>query len=383
MKRGLVLQHQNDMVFSKEFFLLEVPKESIVLFYAIVMVVLVVFGVIIFGKIDDVVKIGGIVRTQENVSCVNNVIGGKVMELNYKPGSHVKKGDFLYRLDPSVYNAQHDNLVSENENLATRLKGTKMLISSYRQGKNLVNEENFVAYTKFESFLQTKEELRIQKEIAYQNYQEEKIKPASLKNERTIKQRKLEYEYSESVLKVYEANFIQSLYAEEDELQLLYDKNGQEILKLDSQYDFLSVYAPVDGFVQEISLLNIGDYVEAGKNILNIIPDDSAHFRVEMHIPSKDMGKIKEGMKVKYRLSAFPYFEYQGAAGVITAIDPDIRMMNGSMYYCVYADIDRVQFSNRHGDVFPIRAGLETTARIILENNTILFLILKKMDFLY
>ena len=114
MKRGLVLQHQNDMVFSKEFLLLEMPKESIVLFYAIVMVVLVVFGVIIFGKIDDVVKIGGIVRTQENVSCVNNVIGGKVMELNYKPGSHVKKGDFLYRLDPSVYNAQHDNLVSEN-----------------------------------------------------------------------------------------------------------------------------------------------------------------------------------------------------------------------------------------------------------------------------
>ena len=383
MKKVLVLQHQNDMALSKEFFLLEVPKETIVLFYAIVMVVLTVLGIIIFGKVDDVVKVNGIVRTRENVSYVNNVIGGKIMEMNYKPGSHVAKGDFLYRLDPSVYNAQHDNLVSENENLAERLKGLDMLINSYRQGRNLVDKENCVAYTKFESFLQTKEELRIQKEIAYQNYQEEKIKPSSLRSERTVKQRKLESDYSETALKSYEANFIQSLYAEEDELQLLYDKNCQEILKLNSQYDFLSIYAPVDGFVQEISLLNIGDYIEAGKNILNIIPDDSAHFRVEMHIPSKDMGKITEGLKVKYRLSAFPFFEYQGASGVITAIDPDIRMTDGSMYYCVYADIDKVQFSNRHGDVFPIRAGLETTARIVLENNTILFLILKKMDFLY
>lgn len=159
MKKVLVLQHQNDMVLSKEFFLLEVPKESVVLFYAIVMIVLIVLGVIIFGKVDDVVKVGGIVRTLENVSCVNNVIGGKIIELNYNPGSHVNKGDFLYRLDPSVYNAQHDNLVSENENLEVRLKGSDMLISSYRQGKNLVDKENFVAYTKFESFLQTKEEL--------------------------------------------------------------------------------------------------------------------------------------------------------------------------------------------------------------------------------
>ena len=61
-----------------------------------------------------------------------------------------------------------------------------------------------------------------------------------------------------------------------------------------------------------------------------------------MSLALKDMGKIKEGLKVKYRLSAFPFFEYKGAEGTITAVDPDIRSGDsGMLYYIVYADLDR------------------------------------------
>ena len=107
-------------------------------------------------------------------------------------------------------------------------------------------------------------------------------------------------------------------------------------------------------------------------------------FRVEMQISPKDMGKIKSGLKVKYRLSAFPFFEYKGAEGIITAVDPDIRSgNNGLLYYIVYADLDRVVFKNRHGDSFPVRSGLETDARIVLETESIIYYILRKIDFLY
>ena len=96
------------------------------------------------------------------------------------------------------------------------------------------------------------------------------------------------------------------------------------------------------------------------------------------------LGKIKSGLKVKYRLSAFPFFEYKGAEGIITAVDPDIRSgNNGLLYYIVYADLDRVVFKNRHGDSFPVRSGLETDARIVLETESIIYYILRKIDFLY
>ena len=52
------------------------------------------------------------------------------------------------------------------------------------------------------------------------------------------------------------------------------------------------------------------------------------------------------------------------------------------LYYVVYADIDRVNFENRRGECFPIRAGLQTDARIVLKTQPLLTLILRKMDFI-
>ena len=88
--------------------------------------------------------------------------------------------------------------------------------------------------------------------------------------------------------------------------------------------------------------------------------------------------------KVKYRLSAFPFYEYQGADGIITSIDPDIRNSpdGKNVFYSVYADINRIVFSNRRGEKFPIRAGLETDVRIVLDRKPIIFYLLKKLDFI-
>ena len=112
--------------------------------------------------------------------------------------------------------------------------------------------------------------------------------------------------------------------------------------------------------------------------------NDFENFRIELIIPPKDMGKLQVGLKVKYRLSAFPFFEYKGANGEIISIDPDSRVnSSGNRYYCVYANIDRTTFENRKGESFSIRSGLETDARIVLKNSSILFYILRKMDLLW
>ena len=86
MKKMFVLKHQNDMTYSREFFQMEIPKELSLIVYVILSIcAIAVFG-IIFGRIDDVIKTGGVVRTKDNVSSVSNVIAGKIIELNYKPG---------------------------------------------------------------------------------------------------------------------------------------------------------------------------------------------------------------------------------------------------------------------------------------------------------
>jgi membrane fusion protein, peptide pheromone/bacteriocin exporter len=384
MKRVIVLQHQNDMLYSREFFLLEIPEEINVLFYTICILFAVAAGIIIFGRIDDVIKVSGIVRTKENVSSVKNVIAGQIIEIDYKPGQKVYRGDILYKIDPSIYNAQRESLSAERKDLKTKQEGIQSLIISYDKNKNMVSKKNPAAYTRFESYIKQQQELSVKLQIAEQLYKDEINNPPAFRNMKNTASRQKEYELAQTELDSSKADFIAKLYSEQDALDLECKTNTQNLSKIDNQYLFLQIRSPVDGYVQEISSLNTGDYIQADKSVLNIIPNDKKSFRVEIQIPPKDMGKIKSGMKVKYRLSAFPYFEYQGAEGKITAVDPDIRSSSSnSFYYSVYADIDRIEFSNRHGNSFPIRAGLETNVRIVLETNTILFFILKKMDFLY
>lgn len=380
MKNVVVLQHQDRMIYSKEFLQIKIPAEVNILLYSVLMFFVVAICLIVFGKIDDVVKVSGIVRTNQNVSSVKNAVSGKISEKYYFPGKKIKADEVLYKIDSSSYEAELKSLESEKVLLSKKLTGTDELLQSYNAGKNLVSKENVAAFSRYENFEKNKQKLEFQLKIAEKALNDEKTLPEALKVQSNIEQKNLEYEYYKKELESYESEFCSDLNSENQELELSLEK----IKQLNNQLEFLSVSAPVSGFVQEISFLNIGDYVESGKTVLNIIPDDSKNFRVELQISPKDIGKIREGLKVKYRLSAFPYFEYKGAEGKITSVDSDIRSLeNGSFYYSAYADIDRTEFSSKHSGTFPIRAGLEANCRIVLERNSVLFLILKKMDFLY
>lgn len=363
---------------------MKIPTEVRAILYIIILFVFTIIAIMIFGEIDDVIKVQGIVRTEENVSSVKNVISGKIITKNFKPGQKVFKDDFLYEIDPSIYNSQRQTLLIEKENLEEKLKAIEQLIISFKNNKNLIDKESIVAFTRYESYKKNMEKLIIQKKISYEALQNELKLPSSMRNEKTIKQKTMEYDFNKKNIESSEADFIKGLTQEKEELELLYSKNFQEIEKLDSSYEFLKVRSPVDGYIQEKSSLNIGDYLESGVSVLDIIPNDEKHFRVEMQIAPKDMGKIQPGLKVKYRLSAFPFFEYKGAEGTITSVDPDIRSNNsGKLYYIVYADLDKVTFKNRHGDEFSVRSGMETNCRIILETEKIIVYGLRKIDFLY
>lgn len=384
MKKIIILRHQNEMKYSRDFFQMEIPKELSLIVYVIVSVCLLIFSFILFGRIDDVIKTQGFVRTKDNVSSVNNVIAGKIVELNYKPGEKVNKNDILYKIDASTYEAQRNMLIREKEDLEIKINGLNSLIVSYQNNANMCDIEDVLSYSRFEAYLKNKEVLEIKAAIAEKEYKYENEKPSTIRNSYDVGMKLQTYNLAVADLNSFKTNFIANLNSELNDRLIAYYENTQNLTKLDNQYVFLDIKSPVEGYVQEIASLNVGDYLEANSKVLNIVPNDNENFRVEIRISPKDMGKIMIGQKVKYRLSAFPFFEYKGAEGEITSIDPDIRTTpeGNSVYYSVYADIDRIIFSNRHGDKFPIRAGLETDVRIVMERKPIIYYILKKMDFI-
>ena len=159
MKKVIVLKHQNDMKYSREFFQMEIPKELSLIVYVIVIICVLALSLMIFGRIDDVIKTNGFVRTKENVSSVQNVIAGKIIELNYKPGEKVYKNNVLYKIDQSTYEAQRNMLLHEKEDLEIKISGLKALIESYNCDMNKCDENDHLSYSRFEAYLQNKSAL--------------------------------------------------------------------------------------------------------------------------------------------------------------------------------------------------------------------------------
>ncbi len=388
-QKQLVLEHKNMMYYSRELVHLCVPKEITVMFYTIVSLVVCLIVLLLTVKINDVVKVSGIVRTETNNSNVNNIIAGQIETIFYKPGQFVEKGNILFSLKKDVYQTVMNDLENEIVDSKSELDCVNTLINCSNCSENVddfissISVADGFVYSQLEEYFKTVDYMKKQIAIYDFHYQNVKNQPDLLFNKNEVEKAFLELKLSQQELERYKANFLAENIQKQKTLELKLAKLEQELIRTKEQYSFLDISAPISGFVQEVSSLNVGDYVVENQNVLVIVPDDTKSFKVELEVPTKNIGEITSGMEVKYRLSAFPFFEYRGAEGFIEAIDSDVRQGNdGQLFYRVCSDIDKVSFKNKKGQEYPLRAGIEVNARIVLEKISVIHFILRKMDFI-
>lgn len=383
----LVLEHGNKMFYSREIIQLHIPKEINLMFYTILALTFCIVFLVLFCQINDVIKVSGCVRTETNNSTVRNVIAGKIDALYYKPEQFVKKGDLLYSINPEIQKTVEQELRLRLQDCEEQLKCMDALLESlsgkagsFETRNEFLSDE--LVKSKLDEYLGNLAYFEKQLEILEYRLFKEKNQPGTFYSKQKVDEATMNYELCLAELKRYKAGFWADIIQKKKSYELQRDEILQELARSLEQVEFLDVRAPVSGFVQEVALLNKGDYVSAEQTVLVIVPDDSKNFRVEMSIPTKDIGEIVPGMTVKYRLSAFPFFEYKGAEGKILSIDSDIReSAGGNVYYRVYSDIDKTIFSSRRGNSYSVKAGIEVDARIVKERISVLHFILRKLDF--
>lgn len=382
--KKLVLEHSDMMYFSKELVQLSVPGELNLMFYSILVLFLGIIVSLGTVKINDVKRVSGIVKTLENNSTVKNVLPGKIEAIYYKPDQFVQKGEVLYSLNMESYMAIKANLENEICNLEEQILCMNMLLDGFNSGVNRVSEkEHLMIYSQMEEYFSTVAYFENQIEILEYRVLREKNRPKPLFEQQDYDEACLSVNLSRKELEKYKASFLADVSKRKNDYEVQLGKLLQEKIRNENEYSFLEVKAPISGYVQECSSLNVGDFVFADQKVVNIIPSKSDLFRVELAVGSKDIGEIRPGMLVKYRLSAFPFYEYKGAQGNISSIDSDIRSnSDGRLFYQIYADIDKVSFTNRKNEEFPLRAGIEVNAVIVMEKVRLFQFILRKLDFM-
>ncbi|GJD23988.1 secretion protein HlyD family protein [Rivularia sp. IAM M-261] len=89
--------------------------------------------------------------------------------------------------------------------------------------------------------------------------------------------------------------------------------------KLNMKYQELR--APIAGTIFDLQAKNAGFVASPTQQLLKIVPNDN--YVAEIYITNKDIGFVKEGMKVDVRVDSFPYSEFGEIKGKISWIGSD------------------------------------------------------------
>ena len=384
MKEPVILIPADRLDYSQEVLLYKVPKELSLTVWIITALFAAVLCWIVFGKAEEVVRARGLVRPISNISQVKNAVSGEIVGLYYTNGDRVEKGELLLQIDVCSLKAQETALKSAYEKLRIKTEGLRQTEKSFYGTTVYIDKRNAAAFTRFQAFSYQKELLEKRYALAEKTRKEALHMPSDAIT--GAKLRELEYEADIQLLNLetYKSSFIKEISAEYAQCVVELEDLKSRAEQVRQSIKNSSVYAPIAGRVQEISSLNKNDYLFADQKILNIVPDDGSAYRAELKIPAKMSGKLEKGMRVKLRFPAFPFHEFGGAEGTVVSIDPDATAdVNGMLYFTVSADIDKAFLEDRKKRRYPVKSGLETEARIILRERTILWYILKQFDLVW
>lgn len=370
--------------YTQEYFLRKKPVFQTTTIWILCSFLLIVFIFIACAKFEEVIKVTGFIRPEENISTVSNAVTGRILTTEYKSGQEVYRGQLLLKIDPTQLEAEKESLESQMQEENEKLSALYEIKESIRQNINLISQDHYEAYLRYELWKTNLKKLNNLLELNQKKLEQEKMLPASMTT--SLKLMELESEFLISANNFDDTNlsFQHDIEAEIITLETSKKINENKLKQICDSLLFTEVRAPINGTIQELSTFNINDWIQAGEKLFNIIPDQKNQTKVEISIPAKQAGKIETGMPVKMRFPSLPYHEFGGTEGNIITIDPDItKSQNGEAYFLIKTDMQDTNLKDKKNKEYPLKVGLQVDARIVLSKKTILKFILEKINLWY
>lgn len=198
------IRHLNELSDSRE--MLEAKPNPLMVLFIYLLLIMIVSALIwiYYGKMDEVVKADGVIRTVETPSKISNEEAGQVKVSELYEGKEVDKDDVLLEMDASEEQLQKKLLEEQIEKKETRIADLKLLKASIEKNKNQFSKkkkdsemhQRYEAYQSslralkedFESEKTTFDESKKQQQTEKENLgKQEKKKEAKISNLKKLK----------------------------------------------------------------------------------------------------------------------------------------------------------------------------------------------------
>lgn len=201
--------------------------------------------------------------------------------------------------------------------------------------------------------------------------------------EHVIESARAGIQQSEKRLAQIQSDYRRQLYAERNDVANALDKLTQEIAKQSHRRELLELKAPQTSVIKDLATHTIGTVVQPGTVLLTLVPKEDV-LRAEVWVSNEDIGFVREGQPVKLKFAAFPFQKYGLAEGTVEHVSADAAdtsAANGApnddnkatsmpLVYKALVTLKTMRLE-ANGRAFPLSAGMQTNAEILLGTRTV------------
>jgi membrane fusion protein len=374
------------------------PLSTKIMTWFITTVVAVVLAFLFLGHYARKETVVGYLTPVAGTSKVFIAQQGTITEIYVKEGQEIEKGQPLLAVETSQIAAngqdvnttmldtlesqrnlltnqiaaEQERTKSEQERLTALIGGLETQISQLQAQIELQNEQIRVSDILVSSVAGLRAKGHIsepefrQRELAAL---EQKQKLNSLNQQLAARHNQLtETRYALHQLPTVMAQKIQSLRSE-------LSTTEQRIAEINGR----RAYIIRAGAVGRVSTLQatVGQFADPRRLQLEIVPSDSV-LQAELFVPTRAIGFVRPGQKVKMKYEAFPYQKFGTYTGqiikvshtIVTSADASGPIALREPVYRVTASLERTDI-DAYGEKIPLQADMLLSADIILEHRSL------------
>lgn len=335
------------------------------------------------SKIDVVVTSSGSMQPIGNINVVQSYAGGFVKSIDVEEGTYVHAGDVLIELNTESLDIDEDQLESQKK----ILEAQREIYQKIKAGEDVFGVKSIDYATELQPYVQA----ILDADASYKNNLQnlEKAKNDADLNQQIGQLQLEEYQENGTSRQVESQKLSNQQYAlavEQAELKINDTKTqysaqvNSKISEIDTQLieikanlekyqlskEYQNITAPVNGYINSISVNTIGETVTSAQELVTIVPDDTP---VEMvcYVKNMDIADIEVGMKAEIKLEAYPYNKYGTVAGTVKYISPSsfVSEQLGSVY------LVKLEVTNENTNIDLI-SGLSGSVEIKTDKRTVM-----------
>ncbi len=139
--------------------------------------------------------------------------------------------------------------------------------------------------------------------------------------------------------------------------------SGQDARRSDARSKLMTLTAPVDGTVQQLTVHTVGGVVPVAQPLMQIVPDQGV-VEVEAVLENKDVGFVQEGQAAEVKIDAFDFGKYGTIPATVTHVSRDaIQDEKKGLIYTAKVALAKSAITVE-GKPMPLSAGMSVNVEI-------------------